>query len=540
MVQLAVLLSICYVLFFFRIGARDLWNPDEPRYAQVAREMLETGEWVVPHLNGDVYPEKPPLYFWLVALLSKPAGDVTEVTARLPSAISATLIVLLTFLVGSKMLGRREAFAGALILATSAQFFWLGRDGVIDLLLTLFILGALIAFYVGYADRRPLLYVAGFVFLVPAALSKGPVGIAVPVVVMLAFLLTEIFLRKDGARRQLGWFALATVVGLVIIAVFVVPWWRAAYERSGGAYGSLAILAKQTEGRILQSYSHRRPFHYYFGEILWEFLPWIVFFPLAAYAVRRKGNIRENRGLRFLVVWFLSVFVFFSLISGKRSQYLAPLLPAGGLILGWALTNSNPDEGRLRERREFSIPLIALLVLAVVGLVVIEVGAYRYVRDYIWFASAGVLASVLALAVLCRQCLDRPPRAALAWVVAATVLTVAVVFGVVNPVADAFKSAQPFCNKVLASVKQGDGLFFFNYYKPNVHYYMHRRMPNLTSNEEVKEALDHSPRVFLVEEWGRRSLLDLGPSYEVEDVTRAQIGSRDVLCVLVRRAGAQP
>jgi 4-amino-4-deoxy-L-arabinose transferase-like glycosyltransferase len=517
--QLLVLLSICYFLFFFRMGARDLWNPDEPRYAQVAREMIETGEWVVPHLNGEVYPEKPPLYFWLVALLSKPAGDVTEVTARLPSAMSATLIVLLTYLLGSKMLGGREAFAGAVIMATSAQFFWLGRDGVIDLLLTLFILAALSAFYIGHVEKLPLLYVAGFVFLAPAALSKGPVGIAVPVVVMLAFLLLEILLRKEGGTRQLGWFALAMVIGLAIVGLFVVPWWRAAYERSGGAYGSLSILVKQTQGRMLESYSHRRPFHYYFGEILWQFLPWIVFFPLAAHTVRKKGNIGENRGLRFLVVWFLSVFLFFTLISGKRSQYLAPLLPAGGLILGWALTNANPDEGRLRERRAFSIPLLLLLLLSVVGLVVIEVGAYRYAREYIWFASAGVLAPAIALAVLYRQCLDRPPRVALAWVAAATILTVAVVFGVVNPVADAYKSAQP---------------------KPNVHYYMHRRMPQFKSNEEVKEAIEHLPRVFLVEEWERRSLLDLCPAYEVEHVTRAQIGSRDVLCVMVREAANAP
>ncbi len=94
--HIMLLLAACFFLFFFRMGARDLWTPDEPRYAQVAREMLETGEWLVPHLNGIVYTEKPPLYFWLIALASKPFGDLsfvcratTEQDYRLQASASA-------------------------------------------------------------------------------------------------------------------------------------------------------------------------------------------------------------------------------------------------------------------------------------------------------------------------------------------------------------------------------------------------------------------------------------------------------------------
>jgi len=239
-----ILLCACFFLFFFRMGARDLWNPDEPRYAQVAREMMETGEWVVPHLNGEVYTEKPPLYFWLIALISKPFGDVSEVTARFPSSACATIVILLTYFLGTKMLGRREAFIGAAVMATSAQFVWIGRVGALDMLFTLSILAAMAVFYVAYAGKRPLLYVAGFAFLIPGVMTKGPVGIALPLVVMLAFLLTEVFLGKEGAKKQLAWFAVSTVVGLATIALVVVPWWREAHERSGGAYGSMSILIK--------------------------------------------------------------------------------------------------------------------------------------------------------------------------------------------------------------------------------------------------------------------------------------------------------
>ncbi len=532
--NLILLLATSYFLFFFRIGAHDLWSPDEPRYAQVAREMLDTGDWVVPHLNGEVYQEKPPLYFWLVALLSKPFGDVNETTARFPSASAATLIVLATYLFGRKTMGEREAFLGSLIIATSAQFLWIGRIGVIDTLLALSILGSVICFYLGYAKRRSLLYVIGFLFLVPAALSKGPVGIAIPVIVMLIFLVVEIATSKESSLRQLGWFGACTIVGLIIIALFVVPWWKAAYERSGGAYGSLSLLKQQTEGRMFQSYSHRQPIYYYFLQILWQLFPWTVFLPLSIYTVKQKGDLRENMGLRFLVIWFLSVFVFFTVISGKRSQYILPLFPSAGLIFGWAVINSNLDTGRLRERRDFSIPFLLLLLGFAGSLIAAVVGAYLRAREYLPVALVAALVSAVAFVIVLRYCLNRPPKTALAFLIGATILLVALLFGYVAPVVDKYNSARPFCSDVLATTKEGDALFFYKVYRPNVHFYMGRRMPRLDSGVEVVKALGTTRRALLVLQNKDRGALDLDPAYDMEQIARARIGSRDLICIAVR------
>ncbi|MBI5117334.1 glycosyltransferase family 39 protein [Candidatus Poribacteria bacterium] len=536
--NLLVLLAVCYFLFSFRIGAHDLWSPDEPRYAQVAREMLETGDWIVPHLNGEVYQEKPPLYFWLVAYISRPLGDVNETTARFPSAIAATLIVLGTYLFGRRILGEREAFLGSLIAATSAQYLWIGRIGVIDMLLALSILASLICFYFGHAKRRPPLYVAGYLFLVPAALSKGPVGIAVPVVVMLTFLAVEIVLRKESGKKQLAWFMGCTIIGLVLVGVCVGPWWRAAYERSDGVYGSLSLLKQQTEGRMFQSYSHRQPIYYYLMQILWQLFPWTVFLPLSAYAIKREGKLRENQGLRFLLVWFLSVFLFFTLISGKRSQYILPSFPAAGLILGWALVNSNPDEGRLSERRKFGIPLLLLSLGFAGSLIAASAAAYLRRPEYLTTALGTLVVSTAILVVLIRHCLSRPPRTALACLIGSTTLLVAVLFGYGAPLADRYNSARPFCSSVLAATGASDSLFFYKIYRPNVHFYMHRRMSRLESGADVKEALDKSRRVLLILQNRDRVALDLGPSYNTEEVARARIGSRDLICVAVKLAPA--
>jgi 4-amino-4-deoxy-L-arabinose transferase-like glycosyltransferase len=535
--HILVLLIVCYFLFFFRIGARDLWNPDEPRYAQVAREMLTTGEWVVPHLNGEIYQEKPPLYFWLVALISKPIGDVMEATARVPSAAAATMVVLITYLLGAKLLGSREAFMGAIATGTSAQFLWIGRDGVLDMLLTLSVVAVLACFCLGYAKRRPLLYVAGFAFLVPGSLTKGPVGIAVPVLVMLVFLLAELAMRKEGAKNQLGWFLAATLVGLVIIAAVVGPWWHAAYERSGGTYGSMQILAKQTGGRIFESYSHRRPFYYFFHEVLWQFLPWTVFFPLAGYMLVRKENLRENQGLRFLLIWFLTVFLFFTLISGKRSQYILPLVPAGGLILGWALMKSNPEAGTLRERKAFAVPFLLLLVAVVTCLIALPVGVYLYAREFLWVSIIGGGVSIAGVLVLAWFCMRRSPVVALGCAAGITVFAAVLTFGYLSQIGDNYKSARPFCNEVLAAMNEDDGVFFFTFYRPNIHYYMGRQMPVLVDQEDIGRALGEYPRIFVVTESDSVETLGwLVRAPGMKHVSRRKIGGRDAVCVAITSA----
>ncbi|MCX8011575.1 MAG: glycosyltransferase family 39 protein, partial [Desulfobacterota bacterium] len=133
------LLVMASLVFFINLNGWDLWNPDEPRYAQVAKEMRETGEWILPHLNSEVYPEKPPLFFWLIAFFSFFTGEVNEISARLPSAISALGCILLTLFLGKKLFNLKVGFFSALALLTSVEFFWLGRRANIDMTLTLWI-----------------------------------------------------------------------------------------------------------------------------------------------------------------------------------------------------------------------------------------------------------------------------------------------------------------------------------------------------------------------------------------------------------------
>jgi hypothetical protein len=139
------------------------------------------------------------------------------------------------------------------------------------------------------------------------------------------------------------------------------------------------------------------------------------------------------------------------------------------------------------------------------------------------------------LAILVRQCAGRPPAVALTSVVALTVIAAAAFYGYVAPVVDKVKSARPFCEELLASVEEGDGVYFYGTYRPNIHYYMGRQVPRFQFNSHVVEALKSTPRVFLILQEKHEGVLELGVGerqYRLEKLVRKKIGSRNMLCVI--------
>jgi len=195
-IQVFILLVFCSLLFILGVGRWDLWNPDEPRYAQVAREMVDRGDWVLMHVNGNTYEDKPPLFFWLIALSSFLWQGFTSFSARFPSAFLSTLTVLLTFFLGKKLYGSRAGFLSALILATSFEFAYLSIRANIDATLTFFTTASLLFFLQWYQsnkveegekrDNRGLSIYGFYIGMAFATLAKGPVGFILPLLVSLA------------------------------------------------------------------------------------------------------------------------------------------------------------------------------------------------------------------------------------------------------------------------------------------------------------------------------------------------------------------
>jgi 4-amino-4-deoxy-L-arabinose transferase-like glycosyltransferase len=379
-VQVAILIGFCIVLYFFNLGRWDLWNPDEPRYAQVAREMVNGGDWVLMHYNGKIYDDKPPLFFWLIAFSSYLWQGFSSFSVRVPAALFGTLTVLLTFFLGKMLYSSRTGFLSGLILATSVEFAYLSTRANIDTTLTFFTTASLLCFFQWYrsgqdkaknvkkaevevkgeekAKMRNLWIYGFYIGMALATLAKGPVGFILPLSVSLIYLVFQ----KDwgGLRRMRLLSGMALFLGIVLL------WYLPAVVKGGEDYLH-ATLFRQTVARYSSGWSKARPIYYYLYNFPADFLPWILFVPAAvAYGFSRE-RMEKRKEFLFLFTWFALVFVFFSFSKGKRPIYLLPLYPAVSLMVGklWDDFISTPME---RFRNEWvSFPLYAFMGLALVS-----------------------------------------------------------------------------------------------------------------------------------------------------------------------------
>jgi len=342
-VQITFLLVFCFVLYFLNVGRWDLWNPDEPRYAQVAREMVNRGDWILMHYNGKIYPDKPPLFFWLIGFSSFLWQGFSSFSVRFPAALFGTLTVLLTFFLGQTLYSSRTGFLSGLILATSFLFAYLSTRANIDTTLTFFTTASLLCFFQWYRDvqdeaknqdkveikvkdKNQNWFIYGFyVGMALATLAKGPVGFVLPLLVGLVYLL----IQKDwrGIRRM------KFLPGMLLFAGIVLSWYLPALFRGGEDYLN-ATLFTHTIDRYAEGWAKARPIYYYLYYFPMDFLPWILFLPAAVAYGYSSEMIKNRREFFFLLIWFVVIFLFLSLSKGKRSVYLLPLYPAAGLMVG--------------------------------------------------------------------------------------------------------------------------------------------------------------------------------------------------------------
>ena len=336
--NVVVLIILGSIIFFHNLNGWDLWNPDEPRYAQVAQEMRATGDWILPHLNSEIYSEKPPLFFWLIALFSFFTGGVDEISARLPSACAALGCILLTFFMGKRLFGQKAGFFAALVLLTSTQFFWLGRRGNIDMTLSFWVILALTFFYLGLQEEKK----SRFFYLIPyvemgiGVLTKGPVGFLLPFLTMIVyFTATKNF--RHFKKLEISW-------GLLIFMLIIGAWLIPACIKGGADYTKI-ILFKQNIERFADSWTHEQPFYYYLEVFPGGFIPWIILLPGALLWGFSKEQREQRFNFFFPLCWFLTIFIFFSLSTSKRELYLLPLYPAASLLVGGFISSviSSPE-----------------------------------------------------------------------------------------------------------------------------------------------------------------------------------------------------
>lgn len=362
------------LLFFFALGNHQLQGSTEARVAGIAMEMHLDDDWVTPRLFGEPFLEKPPLSLWLDAGAMRVFG-VSPWAVRLASAVAGLLSVMVLYGM-LRRFGRPKtvAWTAGILLATMASY-WSNVRGVgEDALLALGVTIALLGFFQAQKASTPgssLLFVVGIAI---ATLSKGVLGLAMPGVVIFAYLLADNLLDK---RLKLGdWLrpGLLTVVGLIPLMI-----WLAVLYQHGGAQALKEVLLTNSVGRFSGSFveaGHYEPFYYYLAKLPEAFLPWNILVYLGLWHFRKE--LKTHRYLLFFSLWIVAQFVMLTLASSKRTVYLMSMTPAAAVIAAEyvgvlfeklkAYESSRRFAGRIaRHRQALGATVLTVIIASYLG-----------------------------------------------------------------------------------------------------------------------------------------------------------------------------
>jgi 4-amino-4-deoxy-L-arabinose transferase-like glycosyltransferase len=356
-------MALATVLYLPGLGTLPFYDKGEPREVLSLIAQTETGNWILPLTGGTTVPSKPPLLRWSSGAVVVATGRLDEWAARLPSAVLAVATVGVVAAAAGARFGTFGGVATALVLATTWTWVLAAREARVDMPLTACLTVALLALERVCRAAAPsqgallTLYVGAAL----AVLAKGPVGVAIPGVVGVAYLA----LRRDLPRLRYMRLGL----GLVVVALVAGTWYALAAWQGGHAFLARQ-LGHENVTRFLggaEHTSHAKPFYYYGPAFLMAFMPWtLLLVPAVVHLVMLRGRL-DAAGLLFPLVWFCGIVGFFSLAAGKRSVYLLPAYPAAALLVG-ALFDPTL-EGRAAFARTAGV-LRGLVWMLLVGLVV--------------------------------------------------------------------------------------------------------------------------------------------------------------------------
>ncbi len=374
----AILILIAAFIMFYSLGSVPLLDPDEPVYAETAKEMIATGDFISPRIYGDYWYDKPPMYYWLVAAAFKLFG-ASEFAARFPSALLAILCALYVYFAAARLFGARAGFIGALVLVTSLEYFYLGKAAVTDITLTLFLTVSLLAFI---EKRYYLFYVCAGL----AAVTKGPVGLLFPGAVVFLYML---FTRNIALLREMK-----IPAGAVLFAVAAVPWYWAMYAIHGSAFIDTFLGFHNITRFTSPEHPEGVLWYYFIPVLILGFLPWTVVMGQAVWAALTDSRPQHARPLLFLVIWAAFIFLFFSVSRTKLVSYILPMYPPLAIIVGWYLDRIMDVR---RGSRPFGWPLLLTLFAGLLAAGAVY-GAYKSMPALLpgAYALAALFAAMIA------------------------------------------------------------------------------------------------------------------------------------------------
>jgi len=504
----------CTVLFGLRLGARDLWNPNEPIYGEAVREMAQRGEWLVPYVNGVAFAEKPILFYWLALLASKLVGGVSEFSLRLPSFLAGIATVLGTCVLARPYAGRARALLSAVFCATLFGVFWNARFVQMDILVTAGTLWVVIAVtrVVDHGEARLPGWILAGVLAGLGFAAKGPVAWICPGLALVAYLVATRRLREIAR-----WEVLAGAATCLVVAS---PWYLLLLKQ-GRTDILVEALFRQNFQRFVNPWDHEGPWWYYLQYFWVDMAPWAFLVPLAVRLERKEDGERRLAKLSWL--WIAAIVLFFSFSKSKRSPYILPIAPAVALLAGEVALSFVTGRLGLKRRAWFLGIAAALCGAFVAGGAAILVGALLRFHDpgAIPVAFLGATAFVAGAFVAVDLLRPRTRISAPFSLAVATVVVYLAAGGVTLPALDAYKSARPLCEQVGRLVRPDDEVVSYAFWnwRAEYRYYLGRPITNLAGIEPLTEAWNGPRRVVLLVEAerlddARRVIGDAAPAVE--------------------------
>lgn len=362
-------------LFFFRLGERPLRNPDEGRYAEIAKEMVERRDWVEPRLYGVDYLKKPVLFYWLIALSFQCFG-FTEWAARLVPAFFGVIGVLAAFLFARRIFGEKTAFWSSLILVSNFWYLQVGRYLVIDMVFSFFVVSALYAFYLAATEAKfsRLTTVIFYACVSLSFLAKGFIGLIIPFITIAVYaLLTG---QVGRVLRRMRW-----VTGFVVCALLVAPWMFEIAKREP-EFLSFFFFHENMARFISSSFEHQGPWYFYYGFMLVVLIPWIFFLTPLKHSLTFSNPATRHKKL-FLLISGAALVVFFSFSKGKLATYILPSIPFLSIVIadGWVTWES--EGWKVKSWKQVASPLLFLIFFSLVFLWVLPIYADRHPGDFV-------------------------------------------------------------------------------------------------------------------------------------------------------------
>lgn len=522
------------VVFFTMLGRPYLWDEDEPKNAECAREMYEAGNWSVPQFNYELRTDKPILLYWLM-LAAYHVGGVSELTARFWSAALAVGTTMLVYQLGRRLYDARVALWSGLAMATCLMFAISGRAATPDstlifcITLTLYLFvrfGGVEASPDGFRLRRGG-YVAMYAAMGLAVLAKGPVGVVLPGGILGLFLLCrkqqelatvtfapETLAARPWYRRAFGnttqalaprriltaALELKPLVLLAVVGLVALPWYVTVGLKTDGAWLA-GFLGKHNVARFTGSMEgHGGPVVYYLFAILVGFFPWSCLLPIGIYrlAVRlRENDANPHRAADTFVACWAGLYVgFFSLASTKLPSYVLPAYPALAIITG-KLIEERLRAPSLVPRAWFRWALYTPAIIGVGICIALPIVAAYLLPGDAWLGAIGGVLVVGSGVLVYFARREQSQRIMIAYAAMSLVFTVGLTAGVASRISMHTTSSQ-----VVADVRQLTGsqpsLVAFRHYEPTLVYYAQRHVPSVATADELAAWLTEHPNSCIV------------------------------------------